>query len=211
MKLKLPLILSLVLFILTKPVYADIPIKEFSDAQCSLDEKMIVCDNGFRWNGNNKTNECQNYRLNPAYRQLTVETKYDRQVSSDHGIEKYCLRNGSFIELFGYHVLNSGRLLLITIIIELPLFWLFRFRGKKCALAIILMNALSVPILYLLSLALPYRNLYILLVLETGVVIFESYLFTRFNREFTLRNIFIFTLIINAVSAIFGSSVNSLF
>jgi hypothetical protein len=202
--------LFLVLFLLTEPAYADVPIKEFSEAQCSLGEKMVACDNGFRWTGI-KTDECQNYRFNPAYRQLTVETKYNRQVSSDHGEEKYCLRAGSFIELLGYHVLNSGRLLFITLIIELPLFWLFRFRGKKCALTILLMNALSVPALYFLSLALPYRNLYILLALEMGVVVFESYLLRQFNREFTLRNIFIFTIIINTVSAIFGASVNSSF
>lgn len=201
MKKFLPYIF-LVLFSLicfSKPVAADIPNPNYFTAKCNSDEIEIECS-WSRASLNSPINDsCNRYKKNPNYRFL------EGTGSTLGGSQKFCFKAISPSEFIGYHTKILLPPVLITLLLELPLFLIMISRNRKALFAVITANLISVSLFYLATVFFPFTGFPILLVLELIVIIFEAIFIKYLLKELRFRRILIYSFIANTISAIFGT------
>jgi len=145
--------------------------------------------------------DCGQYRNNPLCTFLVGHG------SSFGGQSKYCCQvdfnNISFSSLFIYIIKNTFPLLLLTLLLELPIFWIFGFRNKRAVSFIILANLISV---ISFSVASFWLGGFIFVVFsEVIIIIFEIAFLKLFLKEFIVKKIIFATLVANIISATVGT------
>ncbi len=187
----------LFLFFLPKVVLADVPNPDYFTAKCNPIEIEIECSYKSKEPFGPKIyNECAKYENNPNYRFL------EGTGSSFGGRQKFCFKAVSSKDFIVYHIKTLLPLLLITLILEIPVFFIFGFKGKKALFALLFANLISVPSFYLATVFLPQG---FILVLELMIIIFEGIFIKFWFKEIKLRRILLCSFTANIVPAIFGS------
>lgn len=187
----------LFLFFPPKAVLADIPNPGYFTAKCNPSEIEVECSYKSKEPFGPKIyNECAKYENNPNYRFL------EGTGSSFGGRQKFCFKAVSSKDFIVYHIKTLLPLLLITLTLEVPIFFIFGFKGKKALLALLFANLISVSSSYLATVFLPQG---FILVLELMIIIFEGIFIKFWLKEIKLRRILLCSFTANIVSAIFGS------
>ena len=141
--------------------------------------------------------------------------------SSFGGSQKYCCISGfeEFESKNPYHPLMSFYvyilkplflMIIFTLLIELPIFFIFGFRDKKSLFSIILANLISVIAFYVVGFFLLHGIIFILLA-ELLIIIFETIFLRLILKEFKIRKIILATLVANIASATIGGYLLILF
>jgi len=124
--------------------------------------------------------------------------------SSFGGQERYCcepgFENPSF--LFMSQIKRFGLTLLLTLLLEIPVFWLFGFRKKRELLIIILANVISVSTFYIASFW--FSGFLFVLISELIIIIFEIIFLVKILKGVNIKKIILATLVANLISAIIG-------
>jgi len=200
-KFLLNIFLILLIFIsFPKPASADSVNPEYFSKTCPPGEREVQCNyRSTQPFGPRTYNECAKYENNPNYRFLVGEGH------SFGGIEKYCFRpisTGSFII---HHLRVLLPLLLTTFALEIPIFLVFGFRGRKSLFTLLSANLISVTLFYFTTLS--FSGYTLLILMELFVILFEAIFIKLILKDVGLRKILIYSFIANAVSAIFGSAI----
>lgn len=200
-KLTFGILICLICFLsLTQPTYADLINPDYYIEKCNFNEIEVVC----RYKGKDpfgpKTyNECAKYENNPEYRELTGN------VSSFGGSLKYCYTAKSAFEFIGFHLSKLLPLILVTLLIETLLFFAVLARSRKAVFTVILVNIYSVSLLYIATVLIPYASFLKLMVWELFVILFEIILLKAMLPSIRLRNIVLYSIFANIVSATHGN------
>ena len=199
-KFLLNIFLVLLLFIfLPKPASADLVNPEYYIKTCSPGEMEVQCRYESTQPFGPKTyNECAKYENNPNYRFLVGEGH------SFGGSQKYCFKAALTGDFIGYYIKVLLPLLLITLLLEIPIFLVFGFRGRRALFTVLSTNLISVPLFNLATIFLPFSGLVALIIMELIVVIFEAVFIKLMLKEIAFRRILIYSFVANAVSAILG-------
>ena len=205
--LKFLLTALLFLFFVPSIARADIPNPDFLDAQCPNGEQLIKCDTGSRLNPNapGLPNQCAFYENNPSYQVLKVQSTWGGTLDSWNGQKKFCYQPVNSFEGLIYHGKRLLLLLLITTLLELPIYYRFGFKSKKNLLQVILANLITLPIFYLISLVSPIHSLTVLIVLEISVILFETMFLYHQNKTLNLKRVLLSAVVANVFSALAGS------
>lgn len=192
------LFFSIFLFSFPSKIDADILNPEYMDATCNSGEVMIECQNG-HWYPIRGKNECIKYENNSSYRFL----------GEDHGTSKYCYTNSTSNQSFNLpkYVISLLSLIFVTILFELPIFLIFGFRSGQNIRQIIIANLISVITLNLLTGNLPYSSLLIVVLLELGVIVFESIFLAKTVKSNRTAHLVASTVVANVISATLGYAV----
>lgn len=105
----------------------------------------------------------------------------------------------NYAQIFTYIVL--------TLVFELPIFYLLGFKSKKLLGLVAVINIISVSALHILNFTLNGQLAYgtNLLIAETLVIIFESLLLViLLEKQITIKKIIIAAIVANIVSALIG-------
>ena len=189
------------LFIAFSPsqVKADVPNPDYFTAKCNAGEIEVEC----RWSRSSIDspikNGCASYENDPSYRSLTGIG------STFGGSKRFCFKAVSVSDSISHHVATLLPLLSITLLIELPIFFVLGVRNRKALLAVLAANLISVPLLYLATILLPLTGFTTLIVMELIVIIFEAVFIKTILKEIGIRKLLMYSFIANAVSAILGS------
>ena len=190
----------LVLIFIPKPVIADVPNPNYLTARCNPGEIKVDCSYKSKEPFGPKTyNECAKYENNPNYRFL------EGTGSSFGGSQKFCFRAVSTSDFVGYHLKTLLPLVLITLLLEIPLFLMMISKSRKALLTVLFANLISVPLLYIATTFLPFTGIIVLIVMESIVVVFEAVFIKLILKEIGFRKILIYSFAANALSAVFGS------
>ncbi|MCR4264514.1 MAG: hypothetical protein NUV98_07435 [Candidatus Roizmanbacteria bacterium] len=202
-KFLMNIFLFLLLFIFfPETASADLVNPEYYTKTCSPGEVEVECSyKSTQPFGPTTYDECAKYKNDPDYRYLVEEGH------SFGGSQKYCFKAVSPVAFFLYHVKTLLPLLFITLLLEVPLFLLFVRKGRKALLAVLFANLVSVPLLYLITIFLPFSGYMLVIFLELLVVIFEALFIKRMLNEIMFKKLITYSFVANAVSAIFGSAV----
>jgi len=198
--------LILLIIIFYESVSADIINPEYYTKKCLPGEIEIEC----RWQteepfGPPIYDECAKYRNNPDFRFLEGEG------SSYGGRSKYCLKPSLNIYSTALAIKILLQLLLITLLMEIPIFLIFGFRSLKAIFVILLANLISLPLFNLLAYflaiflsSLAFARPIVLIIVELLVIIFEAK-FIEFNlKDVKLKRVLISSFIANTISAMCG-------
>ncbi|MFA6436674.1 MAG: hypothetical protein WC242_00960 [Candidatus Paceibacterota bacterium] len=114
-----------------------------------------------------------------------------------------------------FHIEKFGVTLLVALLLELSILWLFGFRKKKEILFIIIANAISVALLYVFLANMGYHEAsaksasYIWRMLffpELIIVCFESIFLKIALKKVSFKKLILAILIANIISATFGTA-----
>lgn len=199
--LSINIILFIFIFLVgNKPVFADIPNPTYDLLRCKSNELQIECS----WSSPNfqiTEDECVQYRNNPQYRLLTGTG------NSFGGSSKFCYY-ASLPNIIIYHVRIVLSLFFLTLLLEIPVFFIAGFHTKESIFSVVLANAISVPVFYFVTSLLLYSVL-IVPFLELLVIIFESLFLRHRLRNIKTHKIVVTTFIANIISAFIGSLIIS--
>ncbi len=120
------------------------------------------------------------------------------------GTNRYCCEAGIRSTIF------SGRLsfvLLLTLLMELTIFWIFGFRKRREIIVITIANIISVYAFFIASSAIYGINFVIYG--EILIIIFEILFLKIFLRDIEIKRISLIVLIANLISAILGFGIFS--
>lgn len=204
-------LLNIVLFFLffiffLKPAYSDVISPEYFNKTCFPSEMEVECSySSTQPFGDRTYDECAKYVNNPNYRYL---------VGAGHslggGINKYCFKAVSTVDFIFYHIKTLLPILLITLLLEIPIFLVFGFKGRRALLAVLSANLISLPLLYLATIFIPYSvftvSVLTVLIMELLVVIFEAVFIKMILKEFSFKKILIYSFVANALSVILGGA-----
>lgn len=193
----------IILFFTFSPllVFADVPNPNYFTAKCNSDEIEVRCS-WSRASLNSPINDgCVRYDKNPNYRFL------EGTGSTFGGRQKFCFKAVSVSEFISYHINALLPLLLITLLLEIPVFFILGFRNRKALSVVLSANLISIPLLYLSTIFLPFTRFIPLMIMELIVVVFEATFMRFMLKEIGFRKILIYSFIANAISAILGGVV----
>lgn len=191
------ILVFITIFLIPSFVHADVMLPEYMNAKCNLGEKMVTCSYYTNEPFGAKTQDgCKNYDSNPNYRYLT---------SSGHsfgGTVKYCYMGD---KIPWWHALVFNNLLsalFLTLILELPIYYLYGYRKTKKLVIISIVNIISVGLFWLYELGIGAGIIKVLFG-EVVIILGEAGLLTyslkgRFPRLLTI------SFIANTVSALLG-------
>jgi len=183
-----------------KPIFADIVNPEYFISKCANTEAEIECHYKSKIAFGPRTyDECIKYENNSNYRFLVS------RGSSFGGSEKYCYKPKSNVDSVIYYIKTLLPIIFITILFELPIFWIFISKSHKALRTVIFANLISVPIINLTVMNTPSVGIFFLLFLELMVIIFETWFIKLFLKEIKLNKILIYSFFANAISATAGS------
>jgi len=206
--------------IFSKPVFADLWNPGYDVVKCNINEFEIKCLSSTMYT--ERINGCAKYENNSNYRHLTDSWK---------GQSKYCLKAKLNTTTLLTLIKKILPILSITLILELPIFWIFLHKERKLFLTAIYANLISIPI-FTLSHTLIFKifqknlteeelisepnNLVIkkivtIMVLEFFVFLFEAWFIKRKSNETKPIKIFICSFIANLISATIGSFIFLIF
>jgi len=204
-KYLLILFLILGLFV-TSLVWADVMNPEYLTKHCPLNKVEKECsytsETPF---GPTTFTDCGSYKNNPKCQYLVGHG------SSFGGQERYCCEPGfeNAHHLYVSQIKLFGLTLFLTLLLELPVFWLFSFRKKKEILVITLANVISVSAFYIASFWL-FGFLFVL-ISELVIIIFEIIFLAKILKGIDIKKITLATIVANLISAIIGGIlINSL-
>lgn len=192
----------LVLVLFPRIALADLVNPDYFTKTCAPGEIEFECD--YRSNtpfGPKIYDECTKYENNPNYTFLVGEGH------SFGGSQKYCFKALSLGDSINYHITVLLPLILITLLLEIPLFLIMISKNRKALLTVLFANLISIPLLYFATTFLPFSGLVMLIVMELIVVIFEAIFIKLTLKELTFKKVLIYSFTANAVSAILGSIV----
>ncbi len=183
-----------------KIAYADLINPEYYSKTCKPGEMEIQCSYKSTQPFGPKTyNECAKYENNPAYKYLTGEGH------SFGGRSKYCYKATSIENYLVYHIRTLLPLLLITLLLEIPLFLLMISKTRKGLLTVVLANLISVPLLYIATVLLPFTGFLLMLTMELTVIIFETLFIKFIYQDARFGKVLTYSFFANITSAIFGN------
>lgn len=194
------LLISLIIFLFISPkfVSADMTNPDYFTSSCDLDEIEVECvidvGNPYPRTFSIFYNACDKYEKSPNYRFL----------DSTHGTGKYCYKSTSVVAFVKYHMKKLFPLLLITLLIELPIFLIFRFKNIKNISVVILANLISIPLFYVVTIVTPFKGLNPLIFMELVVVIFEAILIKFFLKGVSFKKVLVYSFAANFASAFIG-------
>lgn len=200
------LVVSCLFLISPKIVNADVIFPEYINAKCNADEVLVTCDNGRSMYPLNKSvlsqflsvNQCKQYENDPSYKFL---------ADSGKGMTEYCYKAATFTTVLPYHFKNISILVITTLVFELAVFYLFKFRSLKVILQIVLLNFITVSAVYMIMSYLPPSTILTLIGLELGVIIFEFAVLRFLISGVSTTRILLVTFIANLLSSTVGSLV----
>ena len=180
-------------------VSADVVNPDYLITQCPLNKLQRECFYSSKEAFESETkSDCEVYENNSSCEFLAGTG------SSFGGQRRYCCEPGfknasssgiSQIEHF-------GSVLLLTLLLELPVFLIFGFREKKALLAIALANLISVSAFYAANFWL--SGIGFILISELAIIIFEIIFLATILKGNKIKKIILATLTANLVSAIIG-------
>lgn len=203
----LPLFLFISFFILINhlqaapnPTYVYNPYESLGK-ECPMGEQKVSCTNG--QNLLLSLDQCKKFSTNPRYSFLGNEVE-NRSV--------YCYKPMSVEQMVvAYSDLMSGFLtnklalmLLITLLIELPVFFIFDFRTKRHFNNILFVNFISVPLALLTLVFSSYSGLLVLLTISIFVIMFEAATLIVFNKGLDYMRIIKTSFTANVLSTLLG-------
>ena len=189
----------LLFFIFPKQIFADVPNPEYFTAKCNPDEVEVECSYSQTGFGAPMKGECLKYENNPSYRFLSGTG------STFGGSRKYCFKPISTIAIIAHHVKSFSPLFVITILFEVPVFFIFGLRTTKALFSVLLANFISVTLFYSATIVLPFGGILILLLMELGVIALESTIIKIRLKQVGWKRIVVSALIANIVSATAGN------
>lgn len=194
-------IISLFFIIFISPprlAFADLVNPNYFTAKCNFGEIEVECS-WSRTSLSSPINDgCTRYEKNPNYRFLEGEGH------TFGGSQKFCYKAVSAGYFISYHAKALLPLLLITLLLEIPIFFVVVLRGHKALFTVLFANLISVPLFYITTIFLPFRGFTILIVMELIVIVFEALFVKRMLKEIGFRKILVYSFVANAVSAILG-------
>ncbi len=179
-------------------IYAQ-PSVEIDEKECNVGEQKASCTYSsaimFGYDS------CKKYSLNPRFTFLeSVGTDVVRNIYCYHPLTTGQLLD-SYTELISGFVTNTlSVVILLTILLELPVFFALGFRTKKHLINVVFINFISVPLVNLTLLLLHYRGFIILGFLAIFVVMLESATLVMLNGKFDVRKIVKAAIFANALS-----------
>lgn len=187
---------SALLIFLPSQVRADVPDPKFLSSKCEAGEQEIMCSTGQSLNpaADQLKNECEAYTNRVGY----------RQIYSDLRVQKYCYMPLSQTDRLLSYFKSASILILLTLLLEVPTYYIFGFKSKKNILQVVLINVLTVSGLFLVTTFSTYRGITPLLIMELLIVFIESVYLYMFNKKNTLEKILFASLIANSLSALLG-------
>ena len=214
-------------------VYADVPII-FRTGDCPSNKVEVRCDYYFiELFGRRVHIGCEEYYENPKCEHI------GGGGSTWGGESIYCCEpdfsNYASIYVFYKNLLWYTFLILLsillTLLLELPIFWIFGFRDKKSLFIIILANLTSLPLFYIatryiyfyfttsfgsyiaygyFSTFLWFSDLIPVLIFEIPVIIYEALFLIIFLKNVNTKKILLAVFIANIFSATIGGLILSL-
>jgi hypothetical protein len=146
--------------------------------------------------------ECKIYSENPQCELLVGEGH------SFSGKNKYCCQpdySNYFYSVILSEAKKLGLTLLLTLLLELAIFWIFGFRTKKVLFSFAAANVISVISFYLAGLWLYYlAGFPFVIISEAVIIIFEAVFLAAILKGANLKKIMLATLTANLVSAVLG-------
>lgn len=200
-KLLLYIFLFLLIFIFSpKTASADIINPDYYSKTCPPGEIEVQCsyksDTPF---GPRTFDECKKYENNPNYKFL------DANGHSFGGSQKFCFKAVSTDDFIVYHLKTLLPLILITLLLEVSIFLIIISRSRKALFTALSANLISISLLYLATIILPFTGFTALIVMELIVVIVEAVFIKLMLKDISFRRIFVYSFVANAMSAFFGS------
>lgn len=176
-------------------VFADVVPPEYLFLRCPTDKIEVTCSELIEMLFISGMENCKNYKINPSCKILKSHNRTDT----------YCCEP-DFENLPRYYLIKIQDfvfVLLITLLFELSVFWLFGLRKKRELFMIFLANFVSLLAFYISSFW--FSGLNYILISELIIIIFEIIFFKKTLKEFGTRKIALATIVANFVSATIGT------
>ena len=198
------LILIILGLLIGNLAYADLINPEYLTKKCPAGKIEKKCSYSTKLPfGPVTITDCDQYENNPKCSYLVG------QGSSYGGSKRYCCDIGFQGEVIkNFNVGKFILLLFFTLLFEIPIFLIFKFRSKKSFIVVFFANLISV-------LAFSFANLWLggiifVLFAELLIFIFEAIFISFFLSKQGIKRIIFATLLANIISAIFGTYILSL-
>jgi hypothetical protein len=178
---------------------ADLVNPDYVNRHCRMGEVEKICSyESATPYGPAISSDCAQYKNIPTCYYLDVD------MHSFGGTEKYCCFSDYSDATSAIHSIVMTLLtLLLTVLIELPVFWCFGFKNKEEIKTIILANTISVFSFAFASLMV--NGLLFVLIFEIAIVIFEIWFLKRILKTISIKKIIFATITANIISATLGS------
>jgi hypothetical protein len=197
----LVLISSIVLSFSTKAQTVDY---EFMFLMCDPNEEEVTCRYNRRLNWWGPAEGCKNFEVSSSYRMLTG------QGNVWEGIKIYCYDStlaGGLAKEYSNRVVGFLSkivvpLIVLTILVELPIFFAAGFRTRKSLGSAMAINFISVPFAHVFMFLLPVTGLLVLLPVTLLVILFEAGFLVAVLKGLSVKRIFYTSAVANFVSAV---------
>ncbi|QQS39120.1 hypothetical protein IPM62_00700 [Candidatus Woesebacteria bacterium] len=195
----------ILLHIFVTSIKADLINPDYLTKKCSPGKIEVECSyRSSKPFGPKTFDGCAKYKNDSNYSYLTSEGH------SFGGKEKYCYTQGDSVNFLLLNLKKLFSLVIITIALESIFYFLVGFKNKKQFLSLVFANLVSVSLLYLATLTLPYSNYLIVLGMELAVVVFEAWFIKLVIKTIRVRKILLLSFGANLISAIVGTLILAL-
>lgn len=177
---------------------------EFMFLACDPHEEEVTCRYNRRLNWWDPAEGCKNLEVSSSYRMLTG------QGDIWEGIKVYCYEKtlgGGLAREYSNRVVGFLSkivvpLIVLTILVELPIFFAAGFRTKKSLGSALAINFISVPFANVFMFLLPVTGLLVLLPVTLLVILFEAGFLVAVLKGLSVKRIFYTSAAANFVSAV---------
>lgn len=202
-KLLFNLILVFLIFVFfPQLVFADVVNPNYFTAKCKPGEIEVECSWGRTTLNSPINNRCVRYEKNPNYRFL------EGTGSTFGGRQKFCFKTVSTGNFISYHVKAVLPLILITLLLEIPIFFVLVVRDRRALFTVLSANVISVSLFYLATILLQLLLLTKftqLIIMELAVIAFEAVFIKLMLKEIRFKKILIYSFVANFISAVLGN------